>query len=207
MKTIAFMLGVWLVLVFVGLCGACTSPMREKSEPKHKVGSACDRAFLVAPEFLPDERTAMQSAIERWNAIAIEQFCLQSSTTPGEAERTDHGVFRVVYGSPQWKQLSDQAGGSDVIGMHWSDTDQIAIIGTSAAEFELIALHEFGHAHGLGHIDPPAIMCAYIGTADDFTPNDIAECERVGACASDAGAPDAEAVAGFPGLFQVTVRR
>lgn len=174
-----------LVLALTALLSACLIPDEKSLAPPD---GTC-RTFVVAPEFTEAERAALERAVVRWNAIAIEPFCLRDGA-PGEAEVTDNGVFRVRYRSEYWQQISARLGGSDWWGVHFgARTHQIGIVDILGIDvFELVALHEFGHAHGLVHTGPPAIMTPGVGGTFDFTEIDMAECRRVGACASGDGA-------------------
>lgn len=171
-----------IVAALLALLAACAAPVEKPRSPQD--GGSCDRTFIVSPDFPRNEQVALQRAVSRWNEIAIEQFCLTEGDEPfGPDEMPMRGIFRMQRGGEYWKSLSDSHGGINILGAYFSESDQIGLVDDlSEADFELVAIHEFGHARNLGHVAAPAIMHASIGTAWDFTPNDLAECQRVGAC-------------------------
>lgn len=170
-----------IVAALFAFLAACAAPVERPKSPF--VGGRCDRTFIVSPDFPESEQEALQRAATRWNEITIEQFCLVETDEPFGPDDPARGIFRMKHGGEFWKSLSDKHGGVNIIGAHFPRFDQIGLVDTlSDTDFELVALHEFGHAHALGHVAAPAIMHASIGTSWDFTPNDLAECQRVGAC-------------------------
>ena len=67
----------------------------------------------------------------------------------------------------------------------WSPDNIGTVDGLTSKVFYDVALHEFGHARGLGHIEAPdAIMHPGIGanTAPHLTDSDLLECLRNHAC-------------------------
>lgn len=171
-----------IVAALLAFLAACAAPVEKPKSPRD--GGSCDRTFIVSSDFPSREKEALQRAASRWNEIAIEQFCLAEADEPfGPDDMPMRGIFRMKREGEFWKSLSDSHGGATIIGVHFGESDQIGFVDDlSETDFELVALHEFGHAHALGHVAAPAIMHASIGTAWDFTSNDLAECQRVGAC-------------------------
>lgn len=161
----------------------------------------CNHSLTVTTDLSDEQRIIFNNDVARWNAIATEQFCTQ----PGEvnAATDQHIVFTFEHGGEYWKTLSQQFGGADVLGIYFGMADAIGFAMPQEDEtFELTGLHELGHAHGLDHTVCPAIMCPYVGSATDFTPNDETECRRVGACATpDAGAVVAPKVLKFDTVY------
>lgn len=173
-----------IVAALLAFLAACAAPVESPKPSPRRDGGSCDRTFIVSSDFPAREHEALQRAADRWNEIAVEQFCLaQAEESLVPPNMPSRAVFRMKHGGEYWQSLSDSHGGIDVIGVHLGDSDQIGFVDDlSEADFELVALHEFGHAHDLGHVAAPAIMHASIRTASDFTSNDLAECQRVGAC-------------------------
>lgn len=142
----------------------------------------CDRVFYVSPAFTAAEQSALARAATRWNEIATEKFCTQVTNQIQER----HWIYRIPYKGPAWQEISTRLKGADVLGVYYESGDRIGIIdGMNGGLFELVALHEFGHAHGLDHTAKHAIMYVGSGTVTDFTPIDLAECRRVLACVAD----------------------
>lgn len=147
------------------------------AQPEH-----CDRLFLVSSEFTFEEQRLIERAAWRWNQIAEEKFCTQVTN---EAQDR-HWIYRIPYRGQTWQEISTRLKGADVLGVYYETGDRIGIVdGMSGDLFELVALHEFGHAHGLDHTAAPAIMYVASGGVYDFTPIDLAECHRVLACVVD----------------------
>lgn len=177
------MRSLFLSFTFTWLAG-CAAPGGEGFPPPD--GRGCDRVYYVTPEFNDGERAALDRAVARWNAIALERWCLTDKESSDHSE--PHSIYKIPYRGAEWQKISDMFGGSDVYGVAWGD-DRTGIVDSLSIElFEVVALHELGHLHGLDHISEPGIMFPHVGTAWDFTSGDLEECRRVGACAGGNGA-------------------
>lgn len=163
--------------VLAALAVACTAPIAPPPT------SGC-RTFVVSSGFANSEKAGLIRAVRRWNEVAIEPYCLELNSVE-DAERVSNGVFPIRYGGAYWRELSSRDG-KNLAGEYFHLTGQIGIVDNLDSQlFEVVALHEFGHAHGLSHTKAPSIMHATTGTVLNFTPNDMAECQRVGACRKD----------------------
>lgn len=164
-----------VLLTFIGCVGfdQATEP-----EPPPDVEN-CARVFKVRAGFSLEQRDSLARAAARWNEIAIESFCVQDDETEGGPE-----VRPIEYGGEEYQRLYAYFR-SDFGGAHWIDAQgkDVIVLRTDVdvLGFEAVAMHEFGHAHRLGHIPDPGIMSDAEFTWD-FTEYDLAECRRVGAC-------------------------
>lgn len=121
------------------------------------------RAF-VTDGFTRSQHEALERAASKWNGVLRQPLSLEGGSwtivpqTPPDFEskgyvgETVHGT-RTIYLAP------------------WLDEER----------FYVIALHELGHVAGLHHIAGSGVMNPN-GYAVEFTPGDIEECQRVGAC-------------------------
>lgn len=168
------------LVALVAFIVACAAPV--EAEQGSRFPSECGRTFIVSPGFPDAEQIALRRAVVRWNDIAVEKFCVRGAEDSEMADRIPLGVYPIDPDSEYYRLLAKQHGG-DFLGIYFSSTSAIGIVDNLDEQlFELVALHELGHAHALGHTEAPSIMHAAAGTATDFTPNDLAECQRVGAC-------------------------
>lgn len=151
-----------LILAVMSLAlGACFVP-------QGRAESRCDRAFTVRPGFTVPQRRELEAAVTRWNYIAEEQFCIVEG----------YSTKSYIY-----PRTIEEVEGGWRVGYYVSEDDSVGVVTTlSLPDFGEIALHELGHAHGLDHAPAPAVMHYAAGTSKVFTDNDIAECQRVGAC-------------------------
>lgn len=133
--------------------------------------AACAPAygFHVDPRFSADDVAGIQRAADQWNARSRHRITLQG------------GTWRVLR---QEGPLSaaDDGGAVDV---DWNgecsrSRRTVWIHPQSSQPAEVVALHEFGHALGLGHTATGLMMATTVST--EFTPEVMAECRRAGAC-------------------------
>lgn len=160
------------LLLLLALSAGCAVPAGRPAPP-------CE-LFALSTDFTPTERSAVHTAVERWNARSELTICLklQETGAPLTAERA---IVRVTRGSEDWATVETTH--PDFAGFMEPHRRTITIVGElGLVTTTRVTLHEIGHAFGLEHTPAPSIMHEWDGTADDLTEIDIVECRRVGAC-------------------------
>lgn len=122
-------------------------------------------SFSVDPAFTESEQKEIRRAAETWNAITEDQITF------------DGADWRIEQREPPLNNGRQPAGACyprvRLILIHPN------LQGTNTSAYA-VALHEFGHAHGLKHVAGGVMDANEVHT--EFTAADMAECRRVGAC-------------------------
>jgi hypothetical protein len=166
-----------VVLVWVAMCLLVGCAGGSQTEDFDEPEVVCHRTFYIRSGFTENQERAIANAARRWNAVAAEKFCVESSDT-----KAGSVIRPIVFESPEYIAIRDHFK-RDFGGAWWFEDHDVIVIRIDPDDvwFEAIAMHEFGHAHMLQHIPEPGIMNAD-DVWHDFTAGDIAECKRVGAC-------------------------
>lgn len=121
-------------------------------------------AFSVDPAFSPDAQAQILRAAADWNT------------------RTNT-AHQISFDGNSWHFLSAEPpeGGYNGLTKMSERTIWCRPIPIGATYYD-VALHEFGHALGLGHATTGVMMATTV--SDEFTPEVMAECRRAGACSN-----------------------
>ncbi len=122
------------------------------NQPPHYV-------FAPDPDLTPDQIAVLHTAAAQWNAVSDIPISFDQN-----------GLFiRLAPMNPGTQGLDYASEGIEIAPNLKPD------------RFYNVALHEFGHAIGLQHINHPGVMDPQ-ATQHVFSTEDLTECHRVGAC-------------------------
>ena len=117
-------------------------------------------AYRMDVAFSTSEQAEIRRAAAEWNAITTE-----------DSQITEGDEWRVLKKVPQFNRNGECSRSKRTIWIHPEHP--------GATVYE-VAVHEFGHALGLGHTTTGLMMGDVLST--EWTPEVLAECRKVGAC-------------------------
>ncbi|MBV9078088.1 MAG: matrixin family metalloprotease [Methylobacteriaceae bacterium] len=145
-----------------------------------------------------NEAGDISTAFARWASVANLHFNQVAAGTNADIEFSQRSIdgANKTLGQTTWSYSGTSLTGADVVfdqDEGWSGQGS-ALASRSGASFTVTALHEIGHALGLGHYNAsPAVMNAVISSAvQDLTASDIHGIQAL------YGAPPTPAVASAP---------
>lgn len=117
-------------------------------------------SFSIDPAFTPSEQEEIKRAAGAWNTIA-----------------KDH----ITFDGASWHIVKRDPGPGRPNGLCQSGQRLVLIRPEPyGATTYAVAIHEFGHVLGLGHV--AAGVMNPVNASTQFTDQDLTECRRVGAC-------------------------
>jgi hypothetical protein len=126
--------------------------------------ASCAQSLSMAPaaSFTPSERAEIQRAADAWNA---------RTTKDKRITVDDAGRWRILKAVPPHSYNGECHSGLRIIWIHPEHP--------GATVYD-VALHEMGHAVGLGHTTTGVMMPFTVSA--EFTPEVLEECRQAGAC-------------------------
>jgi hypothetical protein len=139
----------------------------------------CEDPVTISTDFSLVQQEVVELAVARWNEILVTPICTVRG--PVDVAHGTRAIAPIATSHPRWQEVQQLWPGA--VGAYYP-TEGIVLLpdDTSRSDAMGILLHEIGHSAGLKHVEPPGIMAERGNIPEDFTPNDIAECRRVGAC-------------------------